>query len=100
MPGVPLTPPLAAKLAMVFAPGDAAEATRMLVEECGLNLPLVRSEVLVERVRCAVVKLSRGSLERLTASVRDAQRDWRDVLVWADFGNDLAAHLRWMEEQP
>ncbi len=35
------------------------------------------------RLRRAVVRLSRGELARLEQLVRDARRDWRDVLYWA-----------------
>ena len=36
-----------------------------------------------ERVLAAVLVLARGEPDRLARSIRDAERDWRDVLVWA-----------------
>jgi uncharacterized SAM-binding protein YcdF (DUF218 family) len=79
-------------------PFEQLEAARhVLIEECGTNLPF--SETLgaagVERVRFAVLKLSDGDLTELRAMAGHATVDWRDVLVWAGFGESLAAHGKW-----
>ena len=39
----------------------------------------------VERVRLAVLKLANGELTRLIKFVDDAKRDYRDVLMWAEY---------------
>jgi len=38
----------------------------------------------IERVRVAVLKLSKGALERLRYFVDAADKDYRDVLWWAE----------------
>ena len=85
------------RIERVFRPELRREAARILAEECGNNLPLCegRDEVGMERIRFAVLKLSGGDLVKLKAWVKDAQRDWRDTLMDAGFGEDLAAHERW-----
>lgn len=80
-----------------FEPTDRAEAARQLVEECGNNLPFSQGqdEYQLERVRFAVLRLSLGYLDDLQGADKSAQRDWRDVLVWAGFGQSLSAHQEW-----
>ncbi|MEW5735986.1 MAG: hypothetical protein AB1921_14110 [Thermodesulfobacteriota bacterium] len=39
-----------------------------------------------ERVRLAIVKLSKGSLERLLYLLETAKKDYRDVLCWIETG--------------
>ena len=58
----PLTQRLADKL---FNPGDQAGAKRLLVEECGKNLPFceLSDEYKLERIRFAAMRLSIGYLE-------------------------------------
>jgi len=40
-----------------------------------------------ERVIAAVLVLTRGDPARLAESIRIAERDWRDALVWGGLGN-------------
>jgi len=82
-----------------FEPDERAEVTRRLVEECGNNLPFCgqSDEFKLERIRFAVLRLSIGYLDELQKAVDLAKRDWRDVLVWSGFGNDLTAHSTWAE---
>jgi hypothetical protein len=40
-----------------------------------------------ERVLTAVLVLTRGEPARLAESIRIAERDWRDALVWAGLAN-------------
>lgn len=85
------------RLGRVFGPEQRREAARILTEECGNNLPFCENqdEFGMERIRFAVLKLSAGDLDKLKTWVKDAQRDWRDVLMDAGFGESLSAHLRW-----
>jgi hypothetical protein len=39
-----------------------------------------------ERVLAAILVLTRGDSDRLEESIRIAERDWRDALVWAGLG--------------
>lgn len=66
---------VAAALAAHFAPGDLA-AAQNLVERYGTQ----PGENERERVQLAMIMLSGGQLEALARWLRDAQRDYRDVL--------------------
>ena len=86
-----------ARLAMLFAEADRAAAATLLIEECGSNLPSFEkaSAADLERVRFAVLKLSEGDNARLLDAIGLAQTDWRDLLVAADFANDIHVHSKW-----
>jgi hypothetical protein len=90
-----MSPEVRRKLEQLFLPEQWLAAIEVLESECGSNLPLIEKQGVegIERVRCAALKLSGGSLEKLQAAVRMAQNDWRDVLVSAGFANSLTAHL-------
>jgi hypothetical protein len=45
-----------------------------------------------------VLKISNGDQDKLLEAVLLAKRDWRDVLVWAGFANDLDAHAQWAKD--
>ena len=68
-----------------------------LLKECGDNLPLVNSSYaqLAERIRFAVIKLSKGDIWELNKWVNHSKIDWRDVLMAAGFGNGVEDHLKW-----
>lgn len=53
-----------------------------------LHFPLVRSDSERERIQAAILILARGSVDRLVAAVREAEGDWRDVLVSAGLANE------------
>ncbi len=91
-----LTQQLVEKL---FEPGDRAEASRRLVEQCGNNLPFCRDhdELKMERIRFAVLRIGLGDLNDLQKAIDLANTDWRDVLLWGGFGERLDAHLEWAE---
>ena len=95
----PLTPAVAQKIEALFAPESREAAGRMLAERCGADLPLSThmgpNPSGFDRIRFAVLKLSRGDLERLRREIDGAHFDWRDTLVAAGFGEDIHAHLRW-----
>jgi hypothetical protein len=85
-PPVPLTETVAGKVRSLFPADVHADAIRLLEKECGRNLPFheeADSQGL-ERVRLAVVKLSRGNLAELRKQLDVAIVDWRDVLAMAE----------------
>jgi cobalamin biosynthesis Co2+ chelatase CbiK len=84
----------------LFARLDYDAARAVLEAECGARLPFADTlgDAGVERVRLAVLKLSDGDLAKLRDMAGHAQVDWRDVLVWAGFGESLAAHGEWARE--
>jgi hypothetical protein len=73
------------------------EVREILINKCGNNLPflLESDENGVERVRFAALKISQGKLEKLYEAVKLANIDWRDLLVGAEFENDIQAHKKW-----
>jgi hypothetical protein len=79
-------------------PSEAEEiVVRLLEQECGNNLPFSEDDTpeTAERVRYAVLKLSKGNLSALRNAIAEAKVDWRDVLAWSGFGDDPQAHLQW-----
>ncbi|MEX0876485.1 MAG: hypothetical protein WD114_03405 [Phycisphaerales bacterium] len=52
-----------------------------------------------ERVQIACIKGAAGSLSLLAGAVDQANQDFRDVLMGAEFGSDLHAHLKWAHDQ-
>ena len=90
-----------AKLEQLFPHEQRTAAAELLEAECGAGLPLIDSQGAegIERIRCAVLKISEGSLEKLHAAVQLANTDWRDVLVAAGFANSALAHLSWLESE-
>lgn len=100
MNGPGLSPGTRERLEALFAPNERGEATRLLVEACGNDLPSCGhlDPVGLERIRFAALKRSGGSLPRLHEAVRLAQVDWRDLLVFEGFGHDVHAHETWWPE--
>jgi hypothetical protein len=95
---VPLSPATKQRLQLIFRPEDHTEAETLLVEECGNNLPFLEklNGTELERYRFAALKVSSGNLSSLYEAVQLAQEDWRDLLVAADFANDILAHKKWL----
>ena len=81
-------------------PSEADAARRLLVEQCGQNLPFCRDrdEFQLERLRFAASKISDGGFRKLKSAVDEAKRDWRDGLVWAGFAERLEAHELWAKD--
>jgi len=96
------TPPLSQlteeRVASLFAPADQEKVRTILRDECGHSLPLYKSSTdqEVERIRFAVLKLSRGRIDKLQKVVTAAKIDWRDVLLWAGFADNPIAHKAWV----
>lgn len=82
-----------------FAPEFYIEAERILAEgawaetQSGTSVNL-RSW---ERIQHAAIKWSGGSLDKLRCAVDLAHKDWRDLLVFADFGESVEADKEWAE---
>ena len=91
----PLTDGTRERIAAIFAAEDRVEAERIVDTECGDSIPLVVSPEALERIRFAAIRVSAGELGRLRAATRQAQVDWRDLLVAAGFAHDPKAHLGW-----
>ena len=91
-----LSPKTVKHLDSLFQSASRDVAADLLINQCGNNLPLLKDkdEFQLERVRFAALKVSGGDLEKLRSAVKLAQRDWRDLLMAAGFG-DVNAHKSW-----
>jgi hypothetical protein len=96
--GPPLSPQTRRRVEILFDGEDARVAAEMLERECGNNIPFCEhsDSVRMERIRFAALKVSGGKLETLREAVELAKVDWRDLLMWAGFGNDVKAHEKWV----
>lgn len=97
-----LSPGTRRRVDVLFSRQDREAAARLLVEECGDDLPLWkdRDPHGLERVRYAALKVSQGDLERLRQAVARARVDWRDLLAEASFETDANAHEDWPASKP
>jgi len=94
----PLTTGTEQRVTILFGPNDIELVSSLLTDECGPNL--TEYPELLERIRFAVLKLSRGDLNALQRAIDLAKLDWRDVLVCAGFGDDIKAHESWWPDGP
>jgi hypothetical protein len=78
-----------ALVARLFRPEVRAEAAALLAQY-GTQAH-EREEI---RVRVAAVKLSDGSLDRLRDLITRAKQDYRDVLAWAEYPEEMRG-LTW-----
>ncbi len=92
--------PRTQKIVQKLFPQSAADAETHLAEECGQNLPFCENSTpeSLERIRFAVLKISNGDWTKFGQALDLAKRDWRDVLMWAEFANDLDAHQKWADQ--
>src|SRR5437867_11469176 len=74
-----------AKVAQCF-PGQEADEIIAILDLYGTE-PYERER---ERVQIAILKLSEGSVERLHANVEAAKRDYRDVLAYAEYPEEMS----------
>lgn len=61
------------------------EADAVIARLATLDLANAEKQSL-ERIQASVVLLTRRDIQRLEESVRIAERDWRDALVWSGLG--------------
>lgn len=87
-------------IARLFDRSAVPFVEQLLAEECGETLPLYKPVTPegLERIQFAVLKISDGDQDTLLEALLLAKQDWRDVLVWADFANDLDAHNQWAKD--
>jgi hypothetical protein len=94
---IPLSPETQMRVDILFVGEDRDEASRLLIQECGNNLPFLNNldEYRLERFRFAALKLSEGKIPKLKTAIELAKLDWRDLLVAAEFAEDVEAHKYW-----
>ena len=95
-----LTPKTNALIEKIFPADKTSAVKRILEDECAQNLPLCKNSTpeSLERIRFAALKVSEGNMDKLREAVSLAQLDWRDLLMWAEFGSDLNGHIKWAEQ--
>lgn len=81
-----LTPALVERLVTRLFAAECRLAASELLDLYGTE-PYEREVV---RVRVAALKLSEGSLVRLEEVIVAAKRDYRDVLAWAEYPDELS----------
>ena len=92
-----LSPATCQLILRIFSSQDQAEVANTLANDCAENLPFMehQNEYGLERVRFAVLKLSRGSIAEFKWWVNMAKVDWLDLLTAAGFAGSLTAHQEW-----
>ena len=81
----------------LFSNYDVLEAIELLKFDCADNLPVLHEKG-IERIRIAAIKFSEGNLDKLYYAVDLAQKDWRDLLLYSGFGEDVEAHNAWAND--
>lgn len=84
------------RLELVFVPELRKQAEEMLLSQFGAKMPGYKdaSELELERVRFAALKLSEGSLAKMREQLDVVAVDPRDLLIKAEFV-DVGDHLDW-----
>jgi hypothetical protein len=94
---VDLSPAAMERVRALFREEDVAAAQRMLTacaDSAWLIADVMRQGA--DRMVFAMIRLSGGRLDRLeTTAIPVFRRDWRDLLVAADFAEDVRAHETW-----
>ena len=98
----PLTPATQQRVSALFSGADRELVSALLIQDCGNDLPGCENHdpASLERIRFAVLKLSGGDFNALQRAIDLAKTDWRDVLVFSGFGDDVTAHESWWPGTP
>lgn len=93
----PLSPETERRVSILFSPETRVEASRLLIEQCGNNLPFFDrlDQFQLERARFSALKLSEGNIEKLMKAIALAKSDWRDLFVAAGF-TQPDSHRDWL----
>ena len=94
---IPLSHATLQRLQHVFSDQDLREARELLERDCAENIAGVPRMCDLDRIRFAMIKLSRGTIAGLVDAMVLAQTDFRDALMAADFG-EVNAHRNWWPE--
>jgi hypothetical protein len=88
-------------IATLFSHTDGVVVSDLLYRAVSGNIPFCSnsSPEDMERIRFAIIKMTKQSPLNLAVGIYMAQSDWRDLLMWAGFGNNSAEHMTWFYEQ-
>jgi len=92
-----LSPKVEVRLFLLFPPDQQEQARTTLMNECGTDIPGWKNAVL-ERFRCAALKLSDGTLGKSQGAVNLARVDFGDVLMAFGFG-EVDTYAAWRPEK-
>lgn len=83
----------------IFPIDDREIVVSFLNSECGINLPGcdMYSPEQLERICFAVIKFADGSTEQLKSAINIAKTDWRDLLMYVGFAENVNAHNIWAD---
>lgn len=94
-----LSPATQQRVDAMYPPDMREEVARLLVEECGHNIPPSShdgDEFAFERLRFAALKVSNGDIAVLKRAIELAKEDFRELLGAAGFAWSTSAHKNWM----
>jgi hypothetical protein len=91
---VPLSHVNEAQVRALFAARDLGVAMSLLA-----GCEVSEAAPLLERIRSAAVRASGGAIGELREALALAALDWRDLLVAAEFADDVGAHMRWIPQR-
>jgi hypothetical protein len=94
----PLQPDTLKIIQFLFPEEQRKEIIDILTEECAKGIRPNNQEEL-ERIQIAVLKISGGDLDEFQKAIECSQTDWRDLLVSADFADDVQAHKNWFPKK-
>lgn len=77
------------KLCQVFNDASSAQKALNFLDDYGVE----SYELERERVQLAILKLSEGELGQLRHYVKAAKTDYRDVLAWAEYPEQMRADV-------
>jgi len=88
-------------IAKMFSKSDGIVISDMLYRAVSAKVPFCAdsSAEEMERIRFAILKMTKDSPLNLAVGIFLAQSDWRDLLMSAGFGDDAAQHMAWYNEQ-
>ena len=82
-----LEPEVERKLALIWPDDNERTKARTVLSQYG-EKSYQREP---QRVRLAIIKLSEGSLDELKRMTKEAEKDYRDVLMWAEYPEESKA---------
>jgi|ERR1700722_1468320 len=86
------------KIGLLFPLEERASAERILIDQLNPALRHIKAGSL-DRWHFAAPKLSEGTIPKLQSAVALGRRDWRDLLMAANFGADADAYRSWQPGQ-
>lgn len=85
----------------MYSKSEGIVISDLLYRAVSANIPFCNnsSPEEMERIRFAILKMTKQSPLNLAVGIYLAQSDWRDLLMSAGFGEDVAQHMAWYYEQ-